>query len=172
MEQYISKDALVAEIEKLTDDLYGFLPDASKVENGTITISEACNTGKYTALDSFRNYINTIEVKEANEALRTEYEKGRADTIKEFQDALVNHQGHTTKDYKKKDINFISDKEYLDRAIDFIVDREEENDYICEKLHEIPEEIKICSEDCQNLDHWCILRFLKHYKIKHLYESN
>ena len=120
-------------------------------------------------------YQKYLQEKQKNEgmieALRTEYEKGRADAIKEFQDALVNHQGHTTKDYKKKDINFISDKEYLDRAIDFIVDREEENDYICEKLHEIPEEFKICSEDCQNLDHWCILRFLKHYKIKHLYES-
>ena len=66
MEQYVNKSALVAEIERLTDELYGKLPNASKVENGTITISEACNTGKYTALESFRNYIDTIEVKEVD----------------------------------------------------------------------------------------------------------
>ena len=58
----------------------------------------------------------------------------------------------------------ITDKELLDRAIDFIVWREEENDYICEELHRIPEEFKLCAEDCQNLDHWCVLRFLMHYK--------
>ena len=66
MEQYISKSALVAEIEKRIDDLYDLLPNASKVENGMITISEACNTGKYTALESFRRYIDTIEVKEVD----------------------------------------------------------------------------------------------------------
>ena len=165
MEQYISKSALVAEIERLAEvkPIDEFQP---QVQNKIDWLS-----GKLFAINSLRVFLDTLEVKEANEALRTEYEKGRADTIKEFQDALINHQGHTTKDYKKKDINLLSDKEYLDRAIDFIVDREEENDYICEKLHEIPEEFKICSEDCQNLDHWCILRFLKHYKIKHLYES-
>ena len=66
MAHLIDKDALVAEIERRIDDLYDFLPDASKVENGTITISDACNTGKYTALESFRNYIDTIEVKDVN----------------------------------------------------------------------------------------------------------
>ena len=63
----IDKDALVAEIEKRLDELYNLLPDASKVENGTITISEACNTGKYTALESFKIYIDTLEVKEVQE---------------------------------------------------------------------------------------------------------
>jgi hypothetical protein len=81
MEQYINKVAIVAEIEKRTDELYDLLPDASKVENGSITTSEACNTGKYTALESFRMFLDTLEVKDANEALRTEYEKGRADVI-------------------------------------------------------------------------------------------
>ena len=66
MAQYISKSALVAEIERRIDDLYNFLPDASKVENGSITTSEACNTGKYTALESFRRFIDTLEVKEVN----------------------------------------------------------------------------------------------------------
>lgn len=160
MGKLIDKDKVVAYIESQIDSL--------ERNSGCSGIFGETQMAVY---DKLLSFIDTLEMKEANEALRTEYEKGRADTIKEFQDALINHQGHTTKDYKKKDINFISDKEYLDRAIDFIVDREEENDYICEKLHEIPEEFKICSEDCQNLDHWCILRFLKHYKIKHLYES-
>lgn len=62
----IDKPALVAEIERRIDELYDFLPDASKVENGTITILEACNTGKYTELESFRNYIDTLEVKEVD----------------------------------------------------------------------------------------------------------
>jgi hypothetical protein len=62
----IDKDALVAEIERRLEKLYEFLPDASKVEKGMITISEACNTGKYTALESFENYIDTLEVKEVD----------------------------------------------------------------------------------------------------------
>ena len=66
MEQYIPKDALLAEIEKRLDKLYELLPDASKVENGSITTSEACNTGKYTALESFRRFIDTIAVKEVD----------------------------------------------------------------------------------------------------------
>ena len=158
MGKLIDKDALVAEIKR-------------RIKERDFQMKSGCWISSTYMYEDLLDFINTLEVKDANEALRTEYEKGKADTIKEFQDALINHQGHTTKDYKKKDINFISDKEYLDRAIDFIVYREEENDYICEKLHEIPDEFKVCSEDCQNLDHWCILRFLKHYKIKHLYES-
>ena len=66
MAHLIDKDALVAEIERRTDRLYDLLPDASKVENGSITRSEACNTGKYTALESFRRFIDTIAVKEVD----------------------------------------------------------------------------------------------------------
>ena len=66
MAQYLDKDALVAEIERRLDELYNLLPNASKVENGMITISEACNTGKYTALESFKGYIDTLEVKEVD----------------------------------------------------------------------------------------------------------
>lgn len=64
MTQYINKSAVIAEIDSKLDKLYEILPDASKVENGIITISEACNTGKYTALESLRDYIDTLEVKE------------------------------------------------------------------------------------------------------------
>jgi hypothetical protein len=62
----IDKDAVVAEIERRLDKLYNLLPNASKVENGTITIFESCNTGKYTALESFKDYIDTLEVKEVD----------------------------------------------------------------------------------------------------------
>ena len=66
MEQYINKVTVLAEIERRLKELYELLPDASKVENGAITISEACNTGKYTALESFEDYIDTIEVQEVD----------------------------------------------------------------------------------------------------------
>ena len=64
--KFIPLDAVLAEIERRIDELYDLLPDASKVENGSITMSEACNTGKYTALESFRRFINTLEVKEVD----------------------------------------------------------------------------------------------------------
>ncbi len=58
----------------------------------------------------------------------------------------------------------MKDSQYLCNAIDFIVEREEDGDFICEQLHDIPEEFEICASDCQNLNRICILRFLKHYK--------
>ena len=66
MTEYISKSALVAEMDRRLEELYKLLPNASDVENGTITISEACNTGKYTALESFEDYVDTLEVKEVD----------------------------------------------------------------------------------------------------------
>jgi hypothetical protein len=80
MGQYISKDALVAEADRRLDELYNLLPNASDVENGTITISEACNTGKYMALESFRDYVDTLEVKEVQEEpVSEEFEKALAE---------------------------------------------------------------------------------------------
>lgn len=58
----------------------------------------------------------------------------------------------------------MTDSQYLCNALDFIVEREEENDYICEKLHDIPQEFEICARDCQNINRNCVLRFLEHYK--------
>lgn len=59
----------------------------------------------------------------------------------------------------------MTDKEYLDRALDFIVQGiPEEN--ICEELLDIPEEADICERDCQNLDRFCVLRYLKYYNMK------
>ena len=62
----IDKDKVVAEIEERLDKLYNILPDASKVENGNITIPESCNTGKYMALESFKKFLDTLEGKEAD----------------------------------------------------------------------------------------------------------
>lgn len=62
----IDKDKVVAEIEKRLDKLYNLLPDSSKVENGITTTQESCNTGKYMALESFRKFLNTLEVKEVD----------------------------------------------------------------------------------------------------------
>ena len=58
----------------------------------------------------------------------------------------------------------MTDKEYLDKAIDYILEIDGDNDRICEKLHSIPEEFELCLKDCQNLDKFCVYRFLQHYK--------
>lgn len=55
----------------------------------------------------------------------------------------------------------MTDSQHLDIALDFIVEREQDDDYICTALHDIPQERKICIRDCQNLDRICVLRFLK-----------
>lgn len=87
MEQYIPKSALVAEIERRIDELYDLLPDASKVENGSITMSEACNTGKYTVLESFRRFINTIEVTEVNLEKSVDVDSMVTEYLKQYEEA-------------------------------------------------------------------------------------
>ena len=58
----------------------------------------------------------------------------------------------------------MTDSEYLDKALDFIVEREESNDYICCELHKIPDEENLCAKECQCLGRQCVLRFLEYYK--------
>lgn len=60
----------------------------------------------------------------------------------------------------------MTDSQYLDKALDFIVEREERDDYICGFLQEIPKECEMCRKDCQNLCRNCVLRFLKYYTRK------
>ena len=55
----------------------------------------------------------------------------------------------------------MQDKESLNEALDFIVEREQDNDYICDVLNDISEEADICAEKCQNLNKSCVLRFLR-----------
>lgn len=61
------------------------------------------------------------------------------------------------KDSKSKDI-------LLDKALDFIVETQEDNDYICEKMSEFSDEWDYCCNNCQNLQKECVIRFLKHYE--------
>lgn len=63
MAQYIDKSVLISEIEDRLNKLWYLLPDASKVEKDNVTRSEAYTLGKYTALESIKDYINTFEVK-------------------------------------------------------------------------------------------------------------
>lgn len=58
----------------------------------------------------------------------------------------------------------MTDSQYLNKALDFIVEQEEDDDYICTRMLEIPEEYEVCVNDCQNLNRICVLRFLKRYK--------
>lgn len=67
MAQYINKSALVAEI-KTRIETY----------NKGYASGDDCRAD---ALETFLHDIDFLEVKDANEALRTEYEKGRADVI-------------------------------------------------------------------------------------------
>ncbi len=67
MEQYISKSALVAEIK-------------TRIETYNKGYANGDNC-RADALETFLHDIDFLEVKDANEALRTEYEKGRHDVI-------------------------------------------------------------------------------------------
>ena len=75
MTQYINKDALMAEIEKRLDELWDLLPNASDVIEDNYTKEEANITGKYTALESFENFINTLGVKEVDSLTPEEIKK-------------------------------------------------------------------------------------------------
>lgn len=50
-------------------------------------------------------------------------------------------------------------KELLDRALDFIVETQESDDYICEQMLEgLPYDY--CADNCQNLNKECVKLFL------------
>lgn len=56
-------------------------------------------------------------------------------------------------------------KQLLDNAIEFIRELNEEEDWLCCDLFEIPEEQEICEKTCDNnLNRDCIIRYLKNYK--------
>lgn len=49
--------------------------------------------------------------------------------------------------------------ELLDKALDFIVETQEENDYICEQMVECVGDY--CEKNCQNLNKDCVKLFLQ-----------
>ena len=66
MAQYIDKAVLVAEIEKRLDELWDLLPNASDVVKDNYTKEEANIIGKYTTLESFSKFLDTLEIKEVD----------------------------------------------------------------------------------------------------------
>ena len=59
----------------------------------------------------------------------------------------------------------MSDKEYLDKALDLIVEvLKDDPTFVCDVLHDIPEEEEICARECENFDRFCLLRYLKYHK--------
>ena len=60
----------------------------------------------------------------------------------------------------------MTDTQLLNEAIDFIIEREKDDDYICSELHNTPKQAELCAKYCQGfgLDRVCVLRFLKYYK--------
>jgi len=51
--------------------------------------------------------------------------------------------------------------ELLDKALDFIVETQEENDYICEQMCEDYVVGDYCANNCQNLNKECVKLFLE-----------
>ena len=82
MEQYIKKSALVAEIKRL-------IKHSEMVADHNTQITELVSR-ELDALYHLISFLDTLEVKDANEALRTEYEKGRADVIADTLSWLAN----------------------------------------------------------------------------------
>ena len=62
-------ELIKAEIEKRLDTLYDELPDGNKVIYVGVTASEANITGKYTALESLLDYINSLDMQERTKEL-------------------------------------------------------------------------------------------------------
>ena len=73
----IDKDALVAEIER-------------RIKERDIQMKQGCWVSSTYMYEDLLDFIDTLEVKDANEALRTEYEKGRADVIADTLSWLAN----------------------------------------------------------------------------------
>jgi len=54
----------------------------------------------------------------------------------------------------------MKDKTDFDKAIDFILEREEDDDYICERMNE--HDIDWCEKNCiDTLKRKCVLKYLK-----------
>lgn len=77
MKAYIDKSALVAEIER-------------RIKERDFQMKSGCWVSSTYMYEDLLDFLDTLEVKEANEALRTEYEKGRADVIADTLSWLAN----------------------------------------------------------------------------------
>ena len=56
-------------------------------------------------------------------------------------------------------------KNQRDKALDLICELiEDDPSFVCEELHEIEEEYRICEHNCKEFGHKCILRYLKYYE--------
>jgi len=77
MKAYIDKSALVAEIER-------------RIKERDFQMKSGCWVSSTYMYEDLLEFIDTLEVKDANEALRTEYEKGRADVIADTLSWLAN----------------------------------------------------------------------------------
>ena len=67
-------ELIKTEIEKRLDTLYDELPDGNKAIYVGVTASEANITGKYTALESLLDYINSLQEEPVIEDLEEEIE--------------------------------------------------------------------------------------------------
>ena len=87
MEQYIKKSSVVAEIRRIMTEEMSLFKECCK--DG---LDNTCSVVVYTRMKMLLSFLNTLEVKDEvissdpikamTEALRTEYEKGRADVLR------------------------------------------------------------------------------------------
>lgn len=52
---------------------------------------------------------------------------------------------------------------YLNQAVTYILEREKDTHYVCDRLAEHPVERIVCQKHCTGLDEFCVKRMLKHY---------
>ena len=58
----------------------------------------------------------------------------------------------------------IDNNALLDKALDFLLETQQDNDYVCCILGDRnKEENDYCANNCTNMNKECILRFLKYY---------
>lgn len=54
-------------------------------------------------------------------------------------------------------------KEFEERAARFVLEKIGDDDIICERLQEIPEEKEYCARFCRNMRNKCAIRYLNNY---------
>lgn len=112
-------------------------------------IDKAFSIGRQISSAEIPAYVNSVDKIEGIELSQTN-------------DGKIYANINTKK--SKRQISAKAKEALLNKALDFILEREESNDYICEILLSIPDEGNYCENNCQNLKKECVKRFLKHYE--------
>ena len=119
-------------------------------------IDKATFIGRQVSSAEIPAYINGVEKIESIELSRMNNGNLYANINTKKSQRMISAKAKEALYTKTEDI-------LLDKALDFIVETQEDNDYICEKMSEL-DEWDYCVNNCQNLKKECVKRFLKHYE--------